>query len=168
MRAVGGTQVDCVLVALRYGCIGGAVTALPELDPRHAAAQLLADHNDAWVNAFTDELDRHLSGRTLTRVMRLWHLSRAELGELFGVSRQAVSKWITDGVPGDRAPQVAEVDAITDLLDRYLKRDRIPAVVRRPAPRLEGVSLIGLVTSGRGSDALRLTRQMFTFTDLHP
>lgn len=143
------------------------MTALAELDPRDAAARLLAEHDDEWVVTFTDELDRHLSGRRLARVMRLWHLSRGDLGELFGVSRQAVSKWITDGVPGERAQQVADVDAITDLLDRYLKRDRIPAVVRRGAPRLEGMSLIELVTSGRASEALRLTRQMFTFADLH-
>jgi hypothetical protein len=140
---------------------------LAGLDPRTAAAQLLAEHDDAWVMELTDELDRHLSGRRLERVMRRWQLSRAELGELFGVSRQAVSKWISHGVPADRAEQVADVEAITDLLDRYLKRDRIPAVVRRQAPRLEGSSLIELVTAGRSSDALQLTRRMFTFTDLH-
>jgi hypothetical protein len=143
------------------------MTVLAGLDPRDAAARLLAEHDDAWVTKLTDELDRHLSGRRLERVMRLWQLSRAELGELFGVSRQAVSKWITDGVPADRASQVADVTAITDLLDRYLKRDRIPAVVRRQAPRLGGSSLIELVAAGHSSEALRLTRQMFTFTDVH-
>lgn len=143
------------------------MTVLAELDPRDAAAQLVAEHDDEWVVKLTDELDRHLSGRHLLRVMRLWHLSRAELGDLFGVSRQAASKWISHGVPADRARQVADVEAITDLLDRYVKRDRIPAVVRRRAPRLGGKSLIELVSSGRSSQALRLTRQMFTFTDLH-
>lgn len=141
--------------------------ALTQLDPREAAARLVAEQDDDWVRAFTDELDRHLSGRRLTRIMRLWQLSRADLGELFGVSRQAVSKWIADGIPPDRAPQVADVEAITDLLVRYLKRDRIPAVVRRQAPGLGGTSLIELVRSGRGADAVRLTRQMFAFTDAH-
>ncbi|MGI9018518.1 MAG: hypothetical protein ACR2HR_15695 [Euzebya sp.] len=143
------------------------MTALAEMDPREAAAQLLAEHDDAWVATLADVLDRRLAGRRLERVMRLWQLSRAELGALFGVSRQAVSKWIADGVPADRAPQAADVDAITDLLARYLKRDRIAAVVRRHAPGLHGMSLIELVTSGRSSEALQLTRQMFTFADLH-
>lgn len=143
------------------------MTALAELDPREAAARLLDEHGDAWVSQFAQELDQRLSGRQLDRVMRLWRLSRAELGELFGVSRQAVTKWLSDGVPADRSPVVADVEAITDLLDRYLRRDRIAAVVRRDAPRLGGTSIIGLVQSGRSSDALRLTRQMFTFADVH-
>ena len=143
------------------------MTSPTQLDPRDAAAQLLAEHDDAWVEELAEELDRHLSGRRLERVMRRWQLSRAELGQLFGVSRQAVSKWIIQGVPADRVRHVADVEAITDLLDHYLKRDRIAAVVRRQAPGLGGASLIELVSSGRSSDALRLTREMFTFTDVH-
>ena len=143
------------------------MSTLAELDPRDAAARLVADHDEEWVARLTAELDRHLSGRQLERVMRLWKLSRTELGALFGVSRQAVSKWITDGVPADRVEQVADLEAITDLLDRYLKRDRVPAVVRRQAPRLEGGSLLELVTAGSSREALRLTREMFTFTDVH-
>lgn len=143
------------------------MTPLADLEPRDAAARLVAEHDEEWVARLTDELDRHLSGRQLERVMRLWQLSRTELGALFGVSRQAVSKWITDGVPADRVEQVADLEAITDLLDRYLKRDRIPAVVRRQAPRLGDSSLMELVTAGRSDEALRLTREMFTFSDLH-
>lgn len=143
------------------------MVAVEELDPGDAAAQLFAEHDEAWVMKLTTELDRHLGGRRLERVMRLWQLSRTELGELFGVSRQAVSRWIADGVPADRVQPIADVEAITDLLDRYLKRDRIAAVVRRQAPGLDGASLMELVASGRSSDALALTRRMFTFTDVH-
>ncbi len=135
--------------------------------PREAAARLLAEHDDRWVAQLADELERRLSGRRLERVMRLWMLSRAELGALFGVSRQAVSKWLRDGVPPDRAEQVADVEAVTDLLERYLKRERIPAVVRRRADRLGQSSLVELVSAGHSHEALRLTRQMFAFTDAH-
>ncbi len=138
-----------------------------DLDPREAAGRLLADHDDAWVRELTDELVRQQSGRRLERIARSWHLSRRELGELFGVSRQAVTKWTDAGVPAERAVQVAHVDAITDLLERYLKRERIPAVVRRRASRLDGTSLIELVRDGRSDEALRRTRAMFTFTDAH-
>lgn len=140
---------------------------LADLDPKDAAARLLAEQDEDWVVRFTDALDRRLSGRQLERVMRLWQLSRTDLGGLFGVSRQAVSKWIADGVPADRVEQVADLEAITDLLDRYLKRDRIPAVVRRRAFRLGDASLVELVTAGRTREALELTREMFAFSDLH-
>jgi hypothetical protein len=78
-----------------------------------------------------------------------------------------VTKWTDAGVPAERAEQVADVDAITDLLERYLKRERIPAAVRRRASRLDGASLIELVRDGRSDEALRRTRTMFTFTDAH-
>lgn len=142
--------------------------ALPtDLGPREAATQLAAAHDPAWLAQLTHELDRRLRGGGLQRVMRHWALSRAELGALFGVTRQAVSKWMEHGVPGDRVEQVADVEAITDLLERYVKPDRIPAVVRRRAPGLGDHSLIELVSSGRSSDALALTRRMFAFTDVH-
>lgn len=136
-------------------------------DPGAAAARLLADHDDAWVMTLTDELDQHLRTRRLERIMRLWGLSRTDLGAMFGISRQAVSKWLAHGVPPDRAVAVADVDAITDLLGHYLKRDRIAAVVRRRAPRLGDRSLIELIAAGRSAEALDLTRQMFAFSDVH-
>lgn len=143
------------------------MSTLAELGPRDAAARLLAEHDDEWVARLTEELDRRMDGRQLERVMRLWGLSRAELGELFGVSRQAVSKWVVRRVPAERAGQVADVAAITDLLSRYLRRDRIPAVVRRRASRLGERSLLELVGEGRTGEALQRTREMFTFSDLH-
>ncbi len=143
------------------------MATVTDLDPRDAAARLVAEHDGPWVIRFAEELERRLGGRDLDRIMQRWNLSRAELGSLFGVSRQAVSRWIVGGVPAERAEQVADVAAITDLLERHLKRDRIPAVVRRRAPALGGSSLIDLVSAGSHRDALRLTREMFTFTDLH-
>ena len=44
----------------------------------------------------------------------------------------AVSKWLEQGGPAERVETVADLAAATDLLVRYLQRDRIPAVVRRP------------------------------------
>lgn len=140
---------------------------LAELDPHDAASLLLAEHDSAWVAELTEELDRRLSGRQLERIMGLWNLTRTQLGDVFGVSRQAVSKWIDRGVPAERITELADLAAITDLLTHYLKRDRIPAVVRRPAPNLGDVSLLELVTEGRTGDAVALTRQMFTFADAH-
>jgi hypothetical protein len=154
------------------GCRTVAITevlmvTLTDLAPHEAASRLLADQDDRWISELTDELLRRKRGRELERVASVWQLSRRELGELFGVSRQAVTKWLDTGVPPDRAEQVADVQAITDLLERYLKRERIPAVVRRPAPKLDDASLLELVRTGRAHDALLLTRAMFTFADAH-
>lgn len=135
--------------------------------PREMAARLLAEHDEEWVDELAVELDRQRSGRELARLMRQWNLSRTELGELFGISRQAVTKWLSEGVPADRAEVVADVAAITDALRHHIKQDRLPAVVRRRAPGLDGMSLIELVATGRSADALRATRQMFVFGDLH-
>jgi hypothetical protein len=143
------------------------MAALADLDPSDAAARLVAEHDDEWLARLADALDRRLAGRGLERVMRTWGLSRTELGTMFGVTRQAVSRWLDDGVPADRAVAVADVEAITDLLERYLKRERIPAVVRRAAPRLGDQSLLALTAAGHHAEALRLTREMFAFTDAH-
>ena len=85
-----------------------------------------------------------------------------------GVTQQAIAKWIDGaGVPAERAPQIAELAAATDLLEHYLKASRIPAVVRRPAPALGGGSLLELVAAGATDELLAATRDMFTFTDAH-
>jgi hypothetical protein len=145
------------------------VAVLDELAPDEAAATLVEAHrgDPSWLDAFEDELDRRRSGAELARILRVWGLTRTDAGALFGISRQALSKWIDDGVPTDRAEAVADLAAATDLLVRHLKRDRIPAVVRRAAPALGGTSLVGLLADGDTSRLLAATRAMFRFGDLH-
>lgn len=155
-----------VAVAIRLR-LEVAMLNLAELDPQAAASLLLDEHDSAWNAALADELDRRLVGRELERILRVWNLSRTDLGHMLGVSRQAVSKWIEGGVPAERVTQVADLAAITDVLVHYVKRHRIPAVVRRPAPNLGDVSLLDLVSDGRTTDALGATRAMFAFANAH-
>src|SRR5215210_3634926 len=110
----------------------------------HAVAGALNGNgaSPGWMNRFLTELDHIAERGQLARVLDVWSLSMAEVGRMFGVSRQAVDKWLSRGVPEQRRPAVADLAAVTDLLVRYLKRDRIPAVVRRPAERLEGSSML--------------------------
>ncbi|RMH18524.1 MAG: hypothetical protein D6701_06205 [Gemmatimonadetes bacterium] len=118
--------------------------------PTAVAADLAAQAPDpAWLRALADALDRRVRTQPLERFMTLWDLSRSEAARVFGVSRQAFSKWLTQGVPPGRAPAVAALAAATDQLDRRLKRERIPAVVRRPARMLAGRSLLELAHQGR-------------------
>lgn len=121
-----------------------------------------------WLRELTDELDREIRTDPLERLQELWGLSGADVGRLFGVSRQAVAKWSRTGVPADRAPALSDLAAATDLLDRKLKRERIPAVVRRPADRLGGRSLLDLAGEGRHREVLAVVREMFDLRRVQP
>ncbi|MDX1659280.1 MAG: hypothetical protein R3343_10710 [Nitriliruptorales bacterium] len=107
-----------------------------------------------------DRLDDALSAGALERTVRLWDISNAELGRMFGVSRQAASTWLQDGPPAARRDQVELLGQATDLLDRWVKRERIPAVVRRPVDVLDGRTRLEVALDGefeRLRDELRDT-----------
>lgn len=147
------------------------MTTLPlsEAEPTRAAAELVAAHEDdgAWLDQFAEAFDRQRSARQLERVLSTWGLSQAEAARMFGVSRQAVGKWLARGVPGERVAVVADLAAATDVLRHRLKGERIPAVVRRPAPALGGRSLVDLAASGHSDEALRACREMLDVAGVH-
>ena len=138
-------------------------------DAQEAAERTFREHrHDAgWLDAFIASLDRRRAVESFTRTTEAWGLSQAEAARLFGVSRQAVGKWRRRGVPPERAGAVADLAAATDLLVRYLRRDRIPAVVRRPIPALGGVSLVELLGRGDTGAVLAACRDMFRFDEAH-
>lgn len=126
-----------------------------------AGALTVNGASSGWMNRFLTELDHITQRSQLARVLDVWSLSVADAGRIFGVSRQAVDKWLSRGVPEQRRQMVADLETATDLLVRYLKRDRIPAVVRRPAGRLDGASMLDLARTGRTSELVAYTREMF-------
>lgn len=143
---------------------------LAELDPRDAASRLVADQraDRGWLDEFAESLDRHLAAQSLARVLRVWDLSRSDAARSFGVSRQALSKWLRQGVPAERAEAVADLAAATDVLVHYLKRDRIPAVVRRSASGIGNRSLLDLLAAGETRTLLAACRDMFRFERAQP
>ena len=145
------------------------LASLSKLAPREAAEQLFAAHKTqrAWLDEFAASLDRRRAGQSLARTLGVWDVSQSQAARLFGVSRQAVSKWLAQGAPAERAQAIADLAAATDLLVRYLKRDRIPAVARRPVPAANGDSLIDLLGQGRTPELLALCRAMFSFDQAH-
>lgn len=144
-----------------------SVPQLLDRDPGEVAREIVESRERDWLDAFADALDRARAGDELRRVLAVWGLNQSEAAALFGVTRQAVSKWVRAGVPTDRAEVVADLAAATDLLVRYLRRDRIPAVVRRPAPALGGRSLVELVAAGDAREVLEACRAMFGFERIH-
>lgn len=139
------------------------------LDPKAAAERLIAAHRDeaGWLDAFAEHLDRARNAEALERVLAAWNLNQSDAARLFGVSRQAISKWLAQGVPAERAAAVADLAAATDLLLHHLKRERVPAVVRRSAVALDERSLLGLLEGGNTGAVLRACRDMFDFGEAH-
>ena len=138
---------------------------LARLDPLEVAEKILEAHREEtdWLDEFSDALDRRRAGRSLERILQVWGLNQSEAASLFGVTRQAVSKWLARGVPSERVQAIADLAAATDLLVRHVKRERIPAVVRRSAAALDGQSLVELLAASRTRDVLEACRSMFDF-----
>lgn len=133
--------------------------------PEEAAERTFAAHrhDPEWLDAFIAGLDHRRAVDVFVRTIETWGLTQAETARLFGVSRQAIGKWRRRGVPPERAEAVADLAAATDLLVRHLRRDRIPAVVRRPIPARGDTSLVALLGRGDTRAVLAACRDMFRF-----
>ena len=138
------------------------------LAPEEVARELVDSADAAWLRDLVDALDREVRTDPLTRLSSLWDLSKAGAARIFGISRQAFSKWLESGPPADRADDVAAVDDITTLLDRYVKRERIPAVVRRASPRFGGRSIIERLEAGDYDQTTALVRATFDLRRIQP
>ena len=133
--------------------------------PQEAVEQLMAEAPDSiWLRAVVDVLDRHLRVRPLIRLQRVWGLSDAETARMFGISCQTLSWWRQHGIPPNQMPALADLSVATDALDRYVRRERIPAIVRRQAANLGNCSLYELACAGRHAELRAAVAKMF---DLH-
>lgn len=97
----------------------------------------------------------------LDRVADLFELSDTELGRLFGVSRQRVAQWRDEGVPANHQPKLNAIARMADVLDRNLIPNRIPGIVRTPAPAFGEHTLLEQIEAGRHEDALRRVEDSF-------
>lgn len=138
------------------------------IDADALARELVDSADSEWLRELVDALDREVRIGPLERLLTLWDLSNAGAARLFGVSRQAFAKWLRSGPPAERVDDVTAVEDITALLDRYVKRERIPAVVRRPADLFEGNSLIEILEGGDYERAVEVTRAAFDLRRVQP
>lgn len=146
-----------------------AIQKVTSLSPKEAATRLIraSSSDEEWLDRFSRQLDQQRASQSLSRVLQVWGLSQSEAAQLFGVSRQALSKWLQHGIPADRAAAVADLAAATDILVHHLKRDRIPAVVRRTSPALDNQSMVELIALARTPVLLAACRAMFDFSRAH-
>lgn len=138
------------------------------MDADVLARELIESADAAWLRDLVDALDREVRVAPLDRLVSLWDLSNAGAARLFGISRQAFAKWLRDGPSASRVDDVTAVDNITQLLDRYVKRERIPAVVRRSAERLGGKSILETVEAGEYEHAADVVAATFDLRIIQP
>ena len=134
--------------------------SLPVLDPDHEPSTKPTSEE---VHRFLRLVLEAISGAELplARVTRLFDLSHTELARLFGVSRQAASQWLETGVPAARAPKLNALARLADILERNLKADRIPGVVRRPAESYGGLTMLEMIEHDRHEELLRQVEDAF-------
>ena len=125
------------------------------------------EDSDHWLESFAEEFCRRLPNVSLSKVLGVWNLAGQEAADGFGVSQETLGGWLEHGVPADHAVPLANLSAATDVLLHYLKADRIPAVVRRPADLLGGKSLKDLYSERDTAGILEACRSMFRFEDVH-
>lgn len=138
------------------------------LEPDEMARELIDSADPDWLRHLVDALDREVRTEPLARLGALWDLSNAAAARLFGISRQAYSKWLASGPPADRVDHVTAADNITTLLDRYVKRERIPAVVRRPSERFGDRSIVERLEDGDFEETESLVRETFDLRRVQP
>lgn len=118
---------------------------------------------DAKIKEFTQRVWFELNRSThpLLRVIDLFGLSITSFARLFGVKRQALARWIEKGIPPGRQQKAKTISAIADLLDRKLKTDRVPAVVRQPADAYGGLSMLEMIETDKHEELLEDIRKSF-------
>lgn len=97
----------------------------------------------------------------LLKVQELLGLTATELARLFGVSRQAATAWLDQGAPSARLPKLHTVLTIAELLERQLKKGRLPAVIRKPAAVYDSLSILDMIAADRQDEVLAETRRSF-------
>ncbi len=108
---------------------------------------------------------RRTGVRDLTSIATTFQASSREIGELFGVSRQAVEQWTEAGVPPNRLAEVGRVADIARRLRRTFKRERLPSIVRQSNPSLAGRTVLETLAEGGGD---RVTEALDRLTSYVP
>lgn len=96
---------------------------------------------------------RRIAPEVRHRTMSVWGLAPRQAEDTFAALQSST----------DLHCSVSDLTAATDLLVRYLKADRIPAVVRKQIPARGGVSLMSLLKQGDTKTLLATCGEMFRF-----
>ena len=158
-------EVDWELLDERTYENVGRPFSVSAVSPRAMADLLFHTYESetTWLETFSEQWNRRLPSISLARTLQVWNLNEDEAAEIFGVRSRTVKQWLDQGIPSEMEQRLSDIAAATDLLIHYLKRDRIPAVVRRPIDSLGGRSLMTLLSDRDTRGVLETCRNMFEF-----
>lgn len=159
-RFAGGEAVGLELTNRARELLGSERLDLSQASRRNGAVV-----DEPAAQRFIARVRHHLNHpddeKPLERIADAFGLSKTELASLFGVSRQAVDKWMRHGVPADRQDKLGTLLALVDLLERKLKHGRLPGVARRPADAYDGETMLDLIREDRHRELLESVRASF-------
>lgn len=154
-----GKGAAVAVVALLRATLPGVVPLASPRDRRLPSWPLDEQGVVRFYRAVADELSD--TETPLDYIASVLGLTQTELAKLFGVRRQALDQWAVRGVPAERQAKLATLGEIADILTARLKRDRIPGVVRRPAPAYGGRSILAAAADGDEEIVLSELRDAF-------
>lgn len=135
--------------------------------PEDVAKDLFRHFDATSLDRLQDALSRERRIAPLHRLTDILELNHRAAAELFGVTRQAFTKWTDGAVPADRTTEIADAAAAIDLMIRYLHRDRVAAVARRPAAMFHGRTLLQIFAADGAAAFYTATKAIFAFGDAH-
>ena len=107
---------------------------------------------DAMARAFARAFRRR-GARALFTVQKVFQLSPAELGRLFGVRPRMVEQWLSAGVPIRYAADVDRTAELALYLNRLFKTERLPTVAREKLAGLDNRSMLEVLRT-EGTDPM--------------
>jgi hypothetical protein len=107
---------------------------------------------EVMARAFTNTFRRR-GARALFTVQKVFQLSPAELGQLFGVRRPTIEQWLSAGVPIRYAAVVDRTAEIAIYLNRLFKSERLPIVAREKLTGLGNRSMLEVLRT-EGADPM--------------
>jgi hypothetical protein len=96
---------------------------------------------------------RRRSARALFTVQKIFQLSAAELGRLFGVRRRTIEQWFSAGVAIRCAAKVDRVAELAIYLNQLFKPERLPTVAREKLAGLDNRSMLEVLRT-EGTDPM--------------
>ncbi len=153
-----GIGIVTVLVDRMRGFAGG----LPQVCGR--ASRDIDVHHFRWfVKQVAESNHEREQASPLRRAMDTFDLTSSDVAGLMGVKRQAVDKWLLAGPPPERAPKIAAIAEIGDIL-RHRLRDGLPvAVVRRSAEAYGARTMLDVIAADEHEWLLRSVKDSFDF-----
>jgi hypothetical protein len=140
--------------------------AIPHLKPLSPPLDVAIDvFHKGSPTRFAQLVTAQLRGERgpVDRVREIFDLNKTEMGELFGVSGEAVRGW-AQHVPNARRSKLLTVMAIGNLLEQKLQSGTVPAVARAHASAYGGATMLELIRDDRHEELLVRTRESFDWS----